>query len=81
MKKTKRIAVDSSMISSAGYDEANKILFLEFVNTGYVYAYDGVPGKTFKQLLKASSVGRFVLDEILDFYSGIRVRNGKDFNW
>lgn len=81
MNRIERIAVESSMIGAAGYDEVEKILYLEFVNTGHVYAYYGVSKKTFTQLLKAPSVGRFVLNEGLDFYTDVRVRNGRDFKW
>lgn len=81
MKKINRIAVDSSMISAIGYDEEEKILYAEFVNTAKIYAYDGVTEEEFKDLKNASSVGRYMRDNILDFYTGYQVRRGRDLKW
>lgn len=79
--RLKRIPLDSSMIEAAAYDAKSKTLYLQFVNTGYVYAYDDVPKDTFEELVEADSVGRFVRSEILEFYTGYKVRNGRDFRW
>jgi hypothetical protein len=80
-KKLKRIPLGSSMIEAAAYDSQSKTMYLQFVHTGYVYAYDRVPEATFRELLESGSVGRFVRDEILDFYTGYKVRSGRDFRW
>lgn len=80
-KKLKRIPLGSSMIEAAAYDTQSKTMYLQFVNTGNVYAYDSVPEATFCELLESGSVGRFVRDEILDFYTGYKVRSGRDFRW
>lgn len=80
-KKLKRIPLDSSMVEAAAYDAKSRTLYLQFVNTGYVYAYDEVSEETFKGLIKASSVGRFVRSEILSCYTGYKVRSGRHFRW
>jgi hypothetical protein len=55
----KRLILESSSISSVGYDAAREILEVEFV-TGVVYQYYGVGPKLYAQLLQAPSKGRFV---------------------
>lgn len=81
IKRLKRIPLDSSMIEAAAYDAESKILYLQFINTGKVYAYEGVPEATFQELLEANSVGRFVRAEILGCYPDYHVRSGRDFRW
>ena len=81
MTRVQRIPMDSSMISAVGYDADEKTLYLEFVNTGYVYAYYDVPQEVFENLRKSRSAGSFVRNEILDFYTGFRVRQGRHFRW
>ena len=80
-KKLKRIPLDSSMIEAAAYDQASKTLYLQYVNTGKVFAYEEVPEEIFQELLTASSVGRFVRAEILGCYPDHLVRSGRDFRW
>lgn len=80
-KKLKRIPLDSSMIEAAAYDQASKTLYLQYVNTGKVFAYEEVPEEIFQELLAASSVGRFVRAEILGCYADYLVRSGRDFRW
>jgi len=80
-KKLKRIPLDSSMIEAAAYDTKSKTLYLQFVNTGKVFAYEDVPEDTFQELLAADSVGRFVRAEILGAYVDYHVRSGRDFRW
>ncbi len=76
-----RIPVDSSMVSAVAYDKAEKTLYVEFVNTGNIYAYYEVPEKEFKALLKADSIGSYMKNNILDFYDYSKVRRGRDFKW
>lgn len=79
--KIERISVDSSMVSAVGYDESEKILYVEFVNTGHIYAYSDVPKKEFQDILKASSIGSYIRNNIFDFYDYSKVRRGRDFKW
>lgn len=79
--KITRIPVDSSMISAIGYDKKEKTLYAEFVNTGYIYAYYEVSEEEFEDIQKANSVGRYFRNNILDFYTGFRVRGGRNFKW
>lgn len=79
--KLNRIPIDSSMIEAAAYDKDSKALYLQYVNTGKVFAYEEVPENIFQELLHADSVGRFVRSEIKGLYSGYQVRSGRDFRW
>lgn len=63
----RRETVASSAISSVGYDERSSVLEVEFEG-GAVYDYFNVPPKVYKDLLKASSKGRFVSRRIRDHY-------------
>ncbi len=66
-------ATPSSSIIGIGYNPTDKILFVEFKNTG-VYAYhDFDPGK-YKQLLKAESAGKYIAREVAPnhFYKKIQ---------
>lgn len=54
----RRQRVDSSAISSVGYDERSSTLEVEF-RSGAVYDYHDVPPKVWKALLGAPSKGRF----------------------
>lgn len=54
----RRQRVDSSAISSMGYDARSSTLEVEF-RSGAVYDYHGVPPKVWKDLLGAPSKGRF----------------------
>jgi len=62
--KLNRIPIDSSMIEAAAYDNDSKTLYLQYANTGKVFAYEDVPEDIFQELLNADSVGRFVRSEI-----------------
>jgi hypothetical protein len=54
----KRIPVDSSMIAWVAYDQKEKTLEVEFINTGHIYQYFNVPSKVHIGLMEASSKGR-----------------------
>jgi uncharacterized damage-inducible protein DinB len=64
---TQWFEADSSMISGYGYDEAQEILELDFLNSGH-YLYFGVPKEVFEQLHSSSSKGSYVRDLIVDQY-------------
>jgi hypothetical protein len=53
-----RKSVDSSMISSIGYDASSQTLEVQFKTTGAVWQYDGVSEATYKELIGSESVGK-----------------------
>ena len=59
-----RVRLGSSMMASAGYDSASRVLEIEFA-TGSVYHYFDVPLDVYQELLDAPSQGRL-------FHSRIR---------
>ncbi|MCS6795434.1 MAG: KTSC domain-containing protein [Raineya sp.] len=72
----KRIAVESSMIASVGYDEENEILEVEF-NSGQVYQYFEVPREVFDELLQAESKGRYMKNSVIDCYPYTKVKKSR----
>lgn len=67
----RRNHVDSSAISSVGYDERSSVLEVEF-SSGTVYDYYNVPPRIYRDLLKASSKGSFVSRRVRDRYPFVR---------
>jgi KTSC domain-containing protein len=67
----RRQHVDSSAVSSVGYDERSSVLEVEF-SSGAVYDYYDVPPKVYRDLLKASSIGNFVSRRVRDRYACVR---------
>lgn len=63
-----RISVNSSNISSIGYDVEMQTLEIEF-NDGSVYQYDGVPQLEHAGLMNADSHGKYLNQNIKDNYS------------
>jgi hypothetical protein len=61
----RRQPVESSAISSVGYDPRSSILEVEF-RSGAVYDYHGVPTKVYESLMKAPSKGSFVSRKVRD---------------
>lgn len=62
-----RIQVDSSNISSIGYDEDSLTLEVEF-HSGAVYQYFDVPLNVFKGLIDAGSKGQYFAQHIKGYY-------------
>jgi hypothetical protein len=62
-----RVSVSSTSIASIGYDEATQTLEVEFAHGG-VYQYFDVPARVHQDLMAASSIGRYVAEEIKPFY-------------
>jgi len=60
----KMFPVDSSAIARIGYDVEAKEAYVEFRDSGGVYAYGGVPLEVFAEFARADSKGRFVSDVI-----------------
>ena len=58
----------SSLIQSASYDEAAKILTITF-KSGSAYDYYDVPKKIFEAFVEADSKGHFLNERILDVYN------------
>jgi hypothetical protein len=53
-----RARVSSSSLASIGYDPDNKILEVEFRHAG-IYQYFDVPERVYRDLMAASSHGRY----------------------
>ena len=69
----KRIAVDSSDLTSVGYDEPVQKLEIQF-HTGAIYQYDKVEKEIYDELMKAESKSRYFTSEIRSAYNYRRVR-------
>jgi len=67
-----RIPIESSAVSSVGYDPQAKALDIEYAG-GAVYRYAPVPDRIVRQLLRAPSKGRFVNTRIRDTYPFRRI--------
>jgi hypothetical protein len=78
--RMKRKPVESSMISSVGYDPVSEILEVEF-NSGGVFQYGEVSEETYRQLISADSKGGYMRDCIIDQYPYVRVRRTSRRNW
>jgi hypothetical protein len=66
------ILVDSSTVSRIGYDEARKVLSVEFKN-GSRYEYYDLPLNVFQQMRDAASKGQFLTSNIKGRYRYARV--------
>jgi len=62
-----RILVDSSNLIAVGYDQAAKVLEVEF-RTGSVYQYLEVPEEKYQGLMSAVSKGQYFHDNIINQY-------------
>ncbi len=63
-----RIPVASSNILSIGYDEANKVLEVEFAG-GAIYQYHNVPSDSYQKLISAPSTGKYFMEIIKNQYT------------
>ena len=68
-----RIPVESSNITSIGYDPASHIFEVEFKNNGAVYQYFNVPEHIWRELETAPSVGKYYASQIRDRFVSQRV--------
>lgn len=59
------IRVESTSLQAVGYDEATRVLYVQF-RAGGIYAYQAVPASIYNDLLRAPSVGRFFNEMIRD---------------
>jgi hypothetical protein len=62
-----RISVNSSNVSSVGYDADSQILEIEF-NNGGVYQYSGVPESVYEGMMGADSKGKYFHANIKNAY-------------
>lgn len=68
-------AVASTALATVTYDDAGRILQLEFCG-GAVYRYFSVPVEMHEGLLRASSKGRYFNEQIRDRFRHARVAAG-----
>ena len=67
-----RQPLKSSKLRAAGYDEASRVMEIEFVN-GDVYVYKSVSPETYRQLMASPSPNSFFEDKIEEAFSGKRI--------
>jgi hypothetical protein len=65
--------VESSMITSIGFDSASSILEVEFKSNGQIWQYFDVPEPTYLEMKSASSLGKFFRANILRHFQESRV--------
>jgi len=67
--------MDSSVIASMGYDAIQRVLELEFRETGRLYDYFDVPPEEYAEFLAAPSKGTY-LNQIFKLrgYRNVRVK-------
>lgn len=67
-----RLPVESTAITSVGYDARTRTLEVEFAGGG-IYRYLGVPPREHETLLRADSLGAYVNHSIKPRYRCIRI--------
>ncbi|AYL97191.1 KTSC domain-containing protein [Mucilaginibacter celer] len=68
-----RQRVQSSALSSVGYDPESRILELEFKESGDVWQYFGFPLATYKRFIESASLGHFFSKSIKGRYPELKV--------
>jgi hypothetical protein len=68
------MAVQSSTLATLAYDEARKVLQLEFRSRA-IYCYFGVPARVYEALLAASSKGKYFNRAIRGIFPYSRASN------
>lgn len=68
-----RVPVDSSSIASVGYEPGQRILEVEFKESGEVYQYLDVPEDTYEAFTQAESLGKFLNASIRGVFQYRRV--------
>ena len=69
----RRVAVDSSMIASIGYDASSEVLEVEFTS-GSIYQYCDVPASLHRGIMKAESHGRYFNEHIREIFRHRQIR-------
>ena len=72
MSSTIRKPLKSSKLRAAGYDEASRVMDIEFVN-GDIYEYKSVSPELYRQLMASPSPNSFFEDKIDEAFSGKRI--------
>ena len=72
MPATVRKPLKSSKLRAAGYDEASRVMEIEFVN-GDVYQYKSVSPELYRQLMASPSPNSFFEDKVEEAFSGKRI--------
>jgi len=67
-----RRTVDSSVITSVGYDAKTNVLEVEF-RTGRIYQYFLVPQSVYRELMRADSIGKYFNAEIRGSYNEVPI--------
>ena len=65
--------IESSMITSMGYDFQQAILEIEFKSNGQVWQYFDVPESLWYEMESASSVGKFFHSNIRGIFTENRI--------
>lgn len=68
-----RRVVESQIVHSVGYDIASGLMEVQFRN-GWIYEYEDVPQKVFRELMSAPSHGKYLKRNIVDVYATRRTR-------
>ncbi|MFS2188669.1 KTSC domain-containing protein [Mucilaginibacter sp. Mucisp84] len=69
-----RRTVQSSALSSVGYDPDARILELEFRENGGVWQYFGFPLSVYNKFIGSDSLGHFFVTRIKGKYPELKVR-------
>ncbi|SDI20225.1 KTSC domain-containing protein [Mucilaginibacter sp. P25] len=69
-----RLTVQSSALSSVGYDPEARILELEFRENGGVWQYFGFPLSAYNKFINSDSLGHFFVTHIKGKYPELKVR-------
>jgi hypothetical protein len=69
----KRQQVQSSALQSVGYDPKNKVLELEFRDSGGVWQYFKLPSTVYNKFIHAPSLGNYFVSKIKDKYREMKV--------
>ncbi len=69
---SKRAPINSTNITSVGYDEKNQLLEIEF-RTGRIYRYSSVPPYIYAGLMKSTSHGKYFLTKISNVFAHVEV--------
>ena len=65
--------IESSMITSMGYDFQQAVLEIEFKSNGQVWQYFDVPESLWYEMESASSVGKFFHSNIRGIFTENRI--------